>query len=95
MRGFKFRLVGRKEDSSVLGPLPPFYFFFFNNCAWMLLTELCLFTPIRFSTVHTQVSVNINYFYQGLQCVEWLAERVYCERQMKMRESKVTWMLRF
>lgn len=61
----------------------------------MLLTELCLFTPIRFRTVHAQVSVNINYFYQGLQCTEWLAKRVYCKRQMKMRESKVTWMLNF
>ena len=40
----------------------------------MLFTELCLFTPIRFSTVHAQVSVNINYFYQRWQCAEWLAE---------------------
>lgn len=45
----------------------------------MLLTELCLFTPIRFSTVHAQVSVNINYFYQGLQCAKWLAKSVLQE----------------
>lgn len=73
----------------------------FLNCTWMLLTELCLFTAIRFSTVHAQVSVNINYFYQGLQCAEWLAKRVYCKRQMKMRVQghmdveflKTTWNL--
>lgn len=53
--------------------------------AWMRLTELCLFTPIWFSTVHAQVSLNINFFYQGLQCAEWLVKRVYCKRQMKMR----------
>lgn len=51
----------------------------------MQLTELCLFTPIWFSTVHAQVSVNINYFYQSLQCAEWLVKRAYCKRQMKMR----------
>lgn len=75
-----------------LVPPPPLFLFY---CTWMLLTELCLFTPIGFSTVHAQVSVNINYFYQDLQCAEWLAKRVYCKRQMKMRESKVTWMLNF
>lgn len=51
----------------------------------MRLTELCLFTPIWPSTVHAQVSVNINYFYQGLQCSEWLVKRVDCKRQTKMR----------
>lgn len=55
------------------------------SSAWMRLTELCLFTPIWFSTVHAQVSLNINFFYQGLQCAEWLVKRVYCKRQMKMR----------
>lgn len=45
----------------------------------MLLAELCLFTAIRFSTVHAQVSVNINYFYQGVQCAEWLAKSVLQE----------------
>lgn len=74
--------------------LHPLFFLIFY-CAWMLLAELCLFTAIRFSTVHAQVSVNINYFYQGVQCAEWLAKRVYCKRQMKMSESKVTWVLNF
>lgn len=66
----------REDDSS--HPPPP-------SSAWMPLAELCLFTPIWLSTVHAQVSVNINYFYQGLQCAEWLVKRVYCKRQMKMR----------
>lgn len=82
----------KKMITPFLVPPPPLFLFY---CTWMLLTELCLFTPIGFSTVHAQVSVNINYFYQDLQCAEWLAKRVYCKRQMKMRESKVTWMLNF
>lgn len=68
-----------------LGSSPPPTHTPFFYCTWMLLTELCLFTPIRFSTVHAQVLVNINYFYQNSQCAEWLAKRVNCKRQMKMR----------
>lgn len=83
----------KEKNVSLPGIAPPLFLNFY--CTWMLLTELCLFTPIGFSTVHAQVSVNINQFYQGLQCAEWLAKRVYCKRQMKIRESKVTWMLNF
>lgn len=90
VRKFKFELERKKQFLPSWFPLTPL-----SYCTWMLLTELCLFAPIRFSTVHAQVSVNINYFYQGLQCAELLAKRVYCRRQMKMRESKVTWMLHF
>lgn len=80
MRNFTF-----KPDRKKLFSLFPHPLFFSFYCTWMLLTELCLFTAIGFSTVHAQVSVNINYFYQGLQWAEWLAKRVYCKRQMKMR----------
>lgn len=51
----------------------------------MQLTELCLFTPIWFSTVHAQVSVNINYFYQSLQCAEWLVKSVLQETDENKR----------
>lgn len=74
LRNFRLKL----EKNILWAPQPP-------SSAWMQLTELCLFTPIWFSTVHAQVSVNINYFYQSLQCAEWLVKRVYCKRQMKMR----------
>lgn len=76
MRTSRFKL----EKNILRAPtLPP------QSSAWMQLTELCLFTPIWFSTVHAQVSVNINYFYQSLQCAEWLVKRVYCKGQMKTR----------
>lgn len=47
------------------------------------------FLPIRFSTVHEQVSVNINHFYQGSQCVEWLAKRMCWKTLMETNKAKV------
>lgn len=46
-------------------------------------------SSIRSSTVHAQVSVNINFFYQGSLCLEWFSKETVLKDTNEMNKSKV------